>query len=217
VPFLPRTLFPSEPLLLTYVSDVVVPEVAQVVPSRVASPVCSFSLVHAPSVLAKSSADTVCVPASVSSAVPLMRSATKSGFRYVNRRTRGSGYDVRLARDGKRIWIGKYATPEEGAVSVALWLQRRAENPVYAKPTPLTATEAIAVAAASGLTLVRRKNATGFRHVYYEKRINRYQAKPILNGKPRCVGYFDTPEEAALRVAQTPGFYAVGEDAADSE
>ena len=142
-------------------------------------------------------------------ALPLLRSDTRSGFRYVNRRSRGAGYDVRLARDGQRHYIGKFATAEEAAVSVAVWLHRRAETPVYAKPISMTAAEAIDVAAVSGLALVRSKNATGFRHVHYEKRNNRFQAKPILNGKARSVGYFKTAEEAALRVAQTPGYYTV--------
>ena len=75
----------------------------------------------------------------------------------------------------------------------------------------MTATEAIAAAETSGLRLVRANNDTGYVNVVYNERIGKYQATPYLNGKNRSIGYFNTPEEAALRVAQTPGDHGVQE------
>ena len=119
------------------------------------------------------------------------------------------GFDVRLARDGRKHYLGKFATPEEGAISVAQWLHHRSEIPGNERPRPMTATEAIAAAAAFGLTLARANNDTGYMNVVYNDRISKYQAKPCLNGKKRSIGFFHTPEEAALRVAQTPGDHGV--------
>ena len=148
-------------------------------------------------------------PTEPTAGLTLLRSTNKSGFRYVNRMPNRNGYCVRLARDGRGYYLGKFATPEEGASHVARWLECRAEVHGHSRPRPMTAIEAIDAAAGVGLVLVRANNDSGFRHVVYDDRINKYQARPSLNGRPRSVGFFDTAEEAALRVAQTPGHYAV--------
>lgn len=144
-------------------------------------------------------------------ALTLLRSANRSGFRYVNRTPYRRGFEVRLARDGQKHYLGKFATPEEGAISVAQWLHRRSEIPGNERPRSMTATEAIAAAETLGLALVRANNDTGYMNVVYNERISKYQATPYLNGKNRSIGYFNTPEEAALRVAQTPGDHGVQE------
>lgn len=138
-------------------------------------------------------------------ALTLMRSTNKSGFRCVNRTPYRTGYEVRLVRDGQRHYLGKFATPVEGAISVNRWLHRRAEIPGNERPCRMTATEATEAAARLGLILLRANTDTGYMNVVYNHRINKYQAMPVLNGKKRSVGFFHTPEEAALRVAQTPG------------
>lgn len=134
----------------------------------------------------------------------LLLSDNKSGFRYVNERKDG-GHQVKLVRNGKRHRLGTFGTPEEAAMRVARWLRDNGstEAAEYAKPRPMTAIEAVDAAATECLVLVRAKNETGFRSVFYEKRNNRYQAKPRQDGKPRSIGYFNTPEEAALRVARS--------------
>ena len=142
-------------------------------------------------------------------ALTILRSGNRSGFRYVNRTPSRRGYEVRLKRDGQKHYLGKFATREEGAISVAQWLHRRSRIPGNERPRPMTATEAIATAAARGLILVRANNDTGYMNVVYNDRISKYQATPWLNGKKRSVGFFHTPEEAALRVAQTPGDHDV--------
>lgn len=67
-------------------------------------------------------------------------------------------------------------------------------------PYPRTAVQAVAAAAAEGLTLVRGDIASGFRCVSYKKRINRYVAHSTHNRER--LGCFLSPEEVALCISR---------------
>ena len=76
------------------------------------------------------------------------------------------------------------------------------------KSAPLTAAEAVAQAAAEGLTLQTSGNVAGYRGVYKESS-HRHQGKPFRAkvwraGKQELLGNFATAEEAALAYARTP-------------
>ena len=76
-------------------------------------------------------------------------------------------------------------------------MQAQVANP---KPAPLTAEEAVAQAAAEGLTLEKSRFASGYKGVSIQGR--RYQAYVMRAGKFVSLGYFATAEEAALAVAR---------------
>ena len=70
----------------------------------------------------------------------------------------------------------------------------------------MTAVEALAAAAAEGLELRRSVNSTGFKNVTFDSRPY-YSSKPYKaelrhGGRPTHLGYFMTPEEAALTLAR---------------
>lgn len=67
----------------------------------------------------------------------------------------------------------------------------------------MTVAETVAAAAAEGLLLVRADNVSGFRHVVYRKRYNRYSTQ-VCHRRPdhNILGSCRTAEEAALRVAR---------------
>ena len=71
---------------------------------------------------------------------------------------------------------------------------------------PMTAAEALAKAAAEGLTLPRASNQSGFLGVAYvkAKKARPYQAMVSREGKQERLGRFATAEEAALCRARTP-------------
>ena len=73
-------------------------------------------------------------------------------------------------------------------------------------PKPLTAEEAEAAAEAEGLTLERSdKNASGFKGVGVRQlkgRSRPYMARANCNGHALVLGYFATPQKAALVIAR---------------
>ena len=77
-----------------------------------------------------------------------------------------------------------------------------------AEPAPLTAEaeEALAQAAAEGLTLQRKAGYTGYKGVKLRRdsRSRKYEARVCRAGKQVHLGSFDTAEEAALAYARTP-------------
>ena len=85
--------------------------------------------------------------------------------------------------------------------------QEQAEVEV-AEPAPLTAEaeEALAQAAAEGLTLQRKAGYTGYKGVKLRRdsRSRKYEARVCRAGKQVHLGSFDTAEEAALAYARTP-------------
>ena len=79
-------------------------------------------------------------------------------------------------------------------------------GPEPAPDAPMTAVEALAAAAAEGLELRRSVNSTGFKNVTFDSRPY-YSSKPYKaelrhGGRPTHLGYFMTPEEAALTLAR---------------
>ena len=73
-------------------------------------------------------------------------------------------------------------------------------------PPPLTAEEAVQQAEAEGLTLLRSESSTGYRGVAFtsSSKSKPYQAQVKRGGKNVYLGYFTTPEEAALCYARSP-------------
>ena len=74
-------------------------------------------------------------------------------------------------------------------------------------PPPLTAEEALRQAEAEGLTLLKSEaSSTGYKgvRVNSSSKSKPYQAKVYRGGKTVFLGYFTTPEEAALCYARTP-------------
>jgi len=115
-------------------------------------------------------------------------------------------YQGQIWENGKRRYVGSFATPEEAALCYArhIGAERAAAEAAEARverPRPLTADEARAAAAAEGLELVpSSSNETGFKAVC--NRSGRYTTETWENGKKRHLGAFATPEEAALCYAR---------------
>jgi hypothetical protein len=114
-----------------------------------------------------------------------------------------------MYENGERRYLGIFATPEEAALCYARYIgpERAAAEAVEARvaaPQPLSADEARVAAAAEGLELLpSSSNETGFRGV--RKNGGKYQVEIRENGKPRYLGSFATPEEAALCYARHIG------------
>ena len=74
-----------------------------------------------------------------------------------SRRGRAKPFQARVQRAGKTVHLGNFATAEEAALAYARTPEAQAQvaNP---KPVPLTAEEAVAQAAAEGLTLEPSSN-----------------------------------------------------------
>eukprot|EP00964_Phaeocystis_antarctica_P104567 scaffold69661_cov63-Phaeocystis_antarctica.AAC.4 len=110
---------------------------------------------------------------------------------------------AQVRRAGKSVHLGRFATVEEAALAYARTPEAQAQvgNP---KPAPLTAREAVAQAAAEGLTLERSNRTAGYRGVSYKVEKSRYQANVWRSGKQVSLGSFVTAEEAALAYARTP-------------
>lgn len=114
------------------------------------------------------------IAAGAAEGLTLLRADSASGFLHVS--AKGGRYRARLDRGGKYVGLGSYPTPEKAALGVARRLSEnlpsnapvgrrlRDTRPADATPRVLTAAgaEAVAAAAADGLTLVRANNATAF-------------------------------------------------------
>jgi len=132
-------------------------------------------------------------------------SSSETGFRNVYKE--GLKYRAKIGEGGRPRRLGlPFATPEEAALCFArhVGAERAAAEARGDRPQPLTADEARAAAAAEGLELMPSSSSeTGFRGVYKERL--KYRAKIFEGGKPRCLGLFATPEEAALCFARHVG------------
>jgi ubiquitin len=144
--------------------------------------------------------------------------SSETGFRGVYRN--GGKYKVEITGNGKSRHLGNFATPEEAALCYARHIGAKraaaeAADARIAAPQPLTADEARAAAAAEKLELVLSASGeTGFKCVY--KHGGKYEAKITENGKSRHLGYFATPEEAALCYARHIGAERAAAEAADA-
>ena len=110
---------------------------------------------------------------------------------------------MRVKRAGTEVHLGFFATAEEGALVYAR-AQAQAEA-TNAKRMTLTAEEAVAQAAAEGLTLQKKAHGTGYKCVKRRRdsASKQYEARVYRGGKQIHLGSFDTAEEAALAYART--------------
>ena len=116
-------------------------------------------------------------------------------------------YHAKVQRGGKTVSLGFFATAEEAALSCARTPEAQTAAAAPPEPPPLTAEEAVRQAAAEGLTLLRSESSnSGYVHVTFNSRCKSkpYKADVRRGGKPVYLGYFATPEEAALCYARTP-------------
>ena len=107
-----------------------------------------------------------------------------------------------LSHGGRLNHLGQFATAEEASLAVARVLGPENVAHELAKLTPMTASEAIAAAAAEGLTLVRANNSSGFKNVSRNTGRGNYF---LANVGGNYLGCFATAEEAALTIARGAG------------
>ena len=131
----------------------------------------------------------------------LQPSDNATGYRCVrnNCHSLARPFYARVWRAGKHVCLGRFATAEEAALAYARTPEAQAQA-AKPKPAPLTAREAVAQAAAEGLTLEPSSNAAGYKGVSLYG--SRYQARVTRASKDAHLGYFVTAEEAALAVAR---------------
>jgi hypothetical protein len=129
-------------------------------------------------------------------------------------------YQGQIWENGKRRYVGSFATPEEAALCYArrIGAERAAAEAAEARgegPRPLTADEARAAAATERLELVPSSSSeTGFRGV--TRNGSKYNASITENGPLRNLGMFATPEEAALCYARHAGAERAAAEAAQA-
>jgi len=145
-------------------------------------------------------------------------SSGETGFRGVFKHN--GRYQGQIWENGKRRYVGSFATPEEAALCYArrAGAERSAVEAAEARgegPQPLTADEARAAAAAEGLELVpSSSNETGFKGV--SKNSGKYRAVLKCSGKRYHLGMFPSPEEAALCYARHIGAERSAAEAAEA-
>ena len=154
-------------------------------------------------------------------AEPSLRlSENKTGYFgvYLVKPGQAKPYQAQLRRDGKKVFLGHFATAEEAALCIARSLEGQAAPTKPAAAAPLTSEEARHQAQAEGLTLVVSESSTaGYYCVHLAKpgQPKPYQARVQRGSKTVSLGSFATAEEAALCVARSPeGQAAVAERAA---
>ena len=139
----------------------------------------------------------------------LPRSGRNStGFRGVTSVSKNSSkpYAAKAYRGGKLVYLGRFTTPEEAALCYARSPEGQEAAAAPPAPPPLTAEEVLRQAQAKGLTLLRSESSsTGYRGVRLKGSRNLakpYQAEVRRGGMKVTLGYYPTPEEAALRIAR---------------
>ena len=150
----------------------------------------------------------------------LLKSDNKSGYKCVSFRSDkrwSKPYQAHVYRGGKSAGLGHCETAEEAALSYARTQEAQEAAAAPPEPPPMTAEEALRQAESEGLTLLRTASSTGFyKGVHFTGALlstgaskrKPYQARVWRGGKPLSLGYFQTPEEAALHVARPPGAQA---------
>ena len=116
-------------------------------------------------------------------------------------------YHARVQRRGKDVTLGFFETAEEAALAYARTPEAHAAVAAAAAspaPPPMTTEEALRLAEAEGLTLVRSESSrTGYKGVSFKSgKPKPYHAEVRRGGKPVTLGYFATAEEAALIYAR---------------
>ena len=148
----------------------------------------------------------------------LLRSESgNSGYKGVtfNRSKKSKPYQAQLRRGGKDVHLGRFVTAEEAALcyartpeaqAAAAAAQAAAAAPPA--PPPMTAEEALRLAKAEGLTLLRSDNSAGYKGVGVNRSSKSnpyaYQSRARRDGKQVVFGRFATAEEAALCYARSP-------------
>jgi len=137
----------------------------------------------------------------------LLRSArSDSGYKCVTFNSKSHVAEVR--RGGKLVYLGRFATAEEAALCYARSPEGQAAAAAPPEPPPMTAEEALRQAEAEGLTLLKSEiSSTGYKGVSFNRSRSKnkpYQAKVRRGGRTVALGYFATPEEAALSYARSP-------------
>ena len=141
-------------------------------------------------------------------AEPSLRlSENKTGYFgvYLGKPGQAKPYQAQLRRDGKKVFLGLFATAEEAALCIARSLEGQAAPTKPAAAAPLTSEEARHQAQAEGLTLVVSESSTaGYLCVHLAKpgKLKPFKAQVSRGGKIASLGYFATADEAALYVAR---------------
>ena len=139
---------------------------------------------------------------------PARSLGNSSGYKGVafNSSTKSKPYQVKVGRGGKQVFLGCFATAEEAALCYARTPEGQAAAAAPPESPPLTAEEALRQAETEGLTLLRSDNNSGYKGVglYSGRKRKPYKAEVHRGGKEVFLGYFTTPEEAALSYARTP-------------
>jgi len=136
-------------------------------------------------------------------------STNSTGFKGVafNGVNKSKPYRVQVCRVGKKVYLGCFATAEEAALCYARTPEAQAAAAAPPAPPPLTAEEVLRQAEAEGLTLQRsERSKTGYKGVGFDssQKSRPYTAYLSRGGKQVTLGYFATPEEAALCYARSP-------------
>ena len=95
-----------------------------------------------------------------------------------------------ITKDGDRRHLGFFETKEDAVkarkdAEIELFGDFSVEN---RKPNP------------KPLKKIERLGRSGVRHVTWHKGVNKWQARPIIEGKPISLGLFDTVEEASAKI-----------------
>ena len=115
------------------------------------------------------------------------RSNNKSGW--IGVYANGSGFQAKIMKDGKQLYLGNFDTPEEAACAYA-----KAYTPLRGPPWWMAQDGSI------NMEAFRTNNKTGWKYVAVNG--NRFQARICKDGKLVSLGNFDTPEEAARAYAE---------------
>ena len=145
----------------------------------------------------------------------LMRSDRGStgykGVVFIDSKSNGKPYQARMWSGGRTVYLGYFVTAEEAALCYARTPEGRtaAAAPPAEPPAqpPMTAEEVLRLAETDGLTLLKSaSSSTGYKGVAF---IRKGKSKPYMatvrqrGGKQVTLGYYPTPEEAALHVARS--------------
>ena len=97
-----------------------------------------------------------------------------------------------ISKDGNRTHLGFFKTKEE-----AIEARREAEDELFGEFSSNNRSEEVVEFKPSPTT-----GRSGVRYVTWHKDVEKWQARPIVGGKPVSLGLFNTIEEAQAKVAQ---------------
>ena len=137
----------------------------------------------------------------------LLVAESKTGYIGVNLVKPGqpNPYQAEVRRDGKKLYLGSFATAEEAALCVARTPEGQAAAGRPAAAAPLTSEGARQQAQAEGLTLLVGRSGRGYFGVHHKPGKSKpYEAMVWRGGKTVHLSYSATAEEAALCIARSP-------------